>query len=164
MVYVICGISGSGKTTVGKSLARYLSLPFFDADDYHSDLCVKKMSAGIPLDDTDRMPWLMKLSQKIREWENSEGAVLACSALKDSYRKILVGDLSESVTFVFLKIEKSIAYQRLNERKGHYFTADMLESQFAVLEAPADAIHAENINPPEETVVKIINEIQRLIK
>jgi len=104
MVIILMGVSGCGKTTVGELLAKKLSLPFFDADDFHPVENVKKMQSGMPLNDDDRKPWLDELARQIKKWNRNDGAVLACSALKEKYRQILRGNSNrEDVQIVYLK-------------------------------------------------------------
>ncbi len=134
---ILMGVSGSGKTTVGKLLARRTGLPFFEGDSYHPQTNVKKMSAGIPLDDEDRRPWLVTLHELIRtNLEQGHSLVLASSALKKKYRTILRGDLGKKVIFVYLKGDYATIHQRMKERPEHFMNADMLLSQFAALEEP----------------------------
>ena len=116
MIYVIVGVSGSGKTALGRALAERLGLPFYDADDFHPPANVAKMSGGVPLEDADRVPWLRTLAGKIREWNAAGGAVLACSALKEKYRQLL--RQGGAVTFVFLEVPKELLAQRLRQRKS----------------------------------------------
>jgi gluconokinase len=138
MVIVLMGVSGSGKTSVGTLLAERLGCGFDDADSFHPPANVEKMRAGTPLTDEDRWPWLHALRAAIETW-NAEGRdhVLACSALKQSYRDVLspAGD----VTFIYLKGSPEVIRSRLNARSGHYFNPSLLASQLSSLEEPADA-------------------------
>jgi gluconokinase len=142
------GVAGSGKTVVGTELARALGVDFVDGDDYHPPENVKKMAAGVPLDDTDRGGWLRALASRIKEAHDSgEGVVVACSALKRTYRDVL-RTAAPDVRFVFLNGPKSLIAERLESRRGHYMLASMLESQLATLEPPdAD----ENVIAPDIT-------------
>ena len=142
------GVAGSGKTVVGTELARALGVDFVDGDDYHPPENVKKMAAGVPLDDTDRGGWLRALASRIKEAHDSgEGVVVACSALKRTYRDVL-RTAAPDVRFVFLNGPKSLIAERLESRRGHYMLASMLESQLAALEPPdAD----ENVIAPDIT-------------
>ncbi len=134
-VYVIMGVSGSGKSTVGRALAARLGCPFYDGDDFHPPQNVAKMAAGLPLTDADREPWLDRLAHLIAETlERGETAVLACSALKKTYRARL--RISDRVLFIYLHGRLDLIWQRMRERTDHYMKADMLHSQFAALEAP----------------------------
>ncbi len=159
MVFIVMGVSGCGKTTVGKLLAEKINLPFFDADNFHPSENVTKMSSGEPLNDNDRKPWLEILAEKIEKWNRSDGAVLACSALKESYRKLLISK-STDVQFVYLNGAKDIILQRMKNREGHYMPPDLLDSQFEALEEPGDeAIHVSIKQTPKEIVDRIIEMI-----
>ena len=125
MVYIIIGVSGIGKTTIGKMLANTLGIPFYDADDYHPPSNIKKLTEGIPLNDTDRYPWLQILSRSISLWQKKRGAVLACSALKEKYRKILGND-GTNTTYIFLNADISIISERLKNRKKHFFKPNVV--------------------------------------
>lgn len=149
------GVSGCGKTTIGKLLAARLQVPFFDADDFHPQANVEKMKNSIPLTDEDRWPWLKKLVRKIQE---EDGLVLACSALKESYRKILLQG-NPNIKLVFLEGSEKLIRQRLENRKGHYMSPALLTSQFGALEIPRNAL-VQNISaPPEEIVQSILSKI-----
>ena len=112
MVYVIFGVSTSGKTTIGKKISIKLGIPFYDADDFHSDDNIEKMKSGIPLDDHDRSEWLQSISLKINESNKNKGSIFACSALKEKYRKILSNSYKNDVKFIFLKIDKTEAKKK----------------------------------------------------
>lgn len=157
MVIVVMGVSGSGKTTVGRLLAADLSWTFHEGDEAHPLDNVRKMAAGIPLTDADRLPWLQELRRLIESClAAGEDAVLACSALKESYREILAGGLDE-VCFVHLTGDPALIADRLEHRQGHFMKAGMLASQLAVIEPPEDGISIE-VNAAPETIVA---EIQR---
>jgi carbohydrate kinase (thermoresistant glucokinase family) len=149
------GVSGSGKTSVGLHLAKILSIPFYDADDFHSDISIKKMKKGYPLNDSDRMPWLKLLSSKIKEWNSQGDSVLACSALKESYRKIL-SDKNE-LTLIFLYGSYDLIYDRLTLRENHFFSKKMLKKQFQDLERPAYGINIDINQSVEEIGILIRN-------
>jgi gluconokinase len=152
---VLIGVAGSGKTTVGKLLAARLHWPFADADDFHPAANIEKMRSGVPLTDTDRQPWLDRLRSLVESWITSgSNGVLACSALKQAYRDRL--QVSTDVRFVYLKMEKELLRQRLQERPGHYMKAVMLESQLAALEEPAEALSVDGSRRPEEIVDEIV--------
>jgi gluconokinase len=140
MVVVLMGVSGSGKTTVGKALARELGWPFLDADDLHPAANVEKLRRGIPLTDEDRAPWLKEVATKI-DAAAARGAnlVLACSALKHSYREFLRHDHADVVYFCLCGPKEVIA-ERLSRRQGHFMNPGLLSSQFATLEADQDSI------------------------
>ena len=152
MIVVVMGVSGSGKTTIGTLLAQRLGCEFLDGDDFHPPQNVAKMAAGTPLDDADRRPWLEGLNAKLKSREH---AVLACSALKQSYREILAKDIP-LCRFVFLKGSLELIRARLRERQHRYMPASLLESQFATLEPPADALAVDIAQPPEHCVEQIV--------
>jgi len=139
VIVVLMGVSGSGKTKIGRALAASLGWPFYDADDLHPPANVAKMSAGIPLTDDDRWPWLDRIVDELaRAGANGGSAVLACSALRQVYRDRLAraGD----VRFVYLKGDLEMIAARLAVRSHKYMPASLLPSQFATLEEPADAL------------------------
>ncbi|MDX1471200.1 MAG: gluconokinase [Flavobacteriaceae bacterium] len=153
-VIVIMGVSGSGKTTIGELLSQKLSLPFYDADDFHTEENVIKMSGGIPLTDDDRLPWLLKLAKQIKKWKKGSGAILACSALKESYRKIL-NEADQNIFWVYLYGKSEKIVERLENREGHFFGPEMIKSQFETLEVPDYGIHI-NCHQNPETIAKLI--------
>ncbi|MFI0492009.1 gluconokinase, partial [Flavobacterium sp.] len=136
---VIMGVSGSGKSTIGKLLAEKIQIPFFDGDDFHSRENVEKMASGKPLNDEDRKGWLLQLNALIKENENENGCIIACSSLKESYRKILSREVSNSIKFVFLQGSYSEILFRLESRKNHFIPSSLLKSQFETLENPQNA-------------------------
>src|SRR5688500_3856567 len=151
MVIILMGVTGSGKTTTGRMLARELGWRFYDADDFHPAANVEKMSRGTPLDDADRAPWLARLRELVRaRVEGGESAVLACSALKESYRRHLLID--EGVKLVYLKGGDGLIRERLRGRRGHFMKPAMLDSQFAALEEPERALSVDISLPPAEIV------------
>ena len=155
MVILLMGVSGSGKTTVGRKLADELGWSFYEGDDFHSAASIEKMSRGIPLTDEDRGPWLEALRAVVdRAIERAENAVLACSALKASYRETLRGDHSEAV-FIYLKAHPRLFAERLEHRAGHYAKKDLLPSQLATLEEPEDAVAVDASGTPGEIVAEI---------
>ena len=139
MIVVVMGVSGAGKTTIGRLLAERLGYPFLDADDFHPPENVARMAAGAPLTDAERKPWLELLNGKLRAHEN---AVLACSALKETYRQILRRGLADC-RFVHLRGGPDLIRSRLTQRKHRYMPASLLDSQFAALEPPQDAIDVD---------------------
>jgi gluconokinase len=154
VVVLLMGVSGAGKTTVGKLLASQLGWEFADADDYHSAANVEKMRNGIPLTDADRAPWLESLRELMMRWiASGNSGVLACSALKKEYRGILVVEPETRV--VYLKADRPLLRERLLGRRGHYMKESMLESQIATLEEPDDAVVVKAGQPPESVVREI---------
>lgn len=157
MVYIIMGVSGCGKTTIGRMLAERLSIEFYDADEFHSQDNINKIKNFIPLEDEDRIPWLLNLAQHIAQWNGDKGAVLACSALKEKYRQILSWDGKEKVAFIYLKGDKNIILDRMKKRKKHFFPLKLLDSQFKALEVPHDAITVRIDKTPEKICKEIMN-------
>ena len=153
LALVVMGVSGSGKTTIGRLLAARLRWPFFDGDDYHSEANVARMAAGHPLTDADRQPWLGQLRDLIQEHlALGESSVVACSALKRSYRATLkAGD--DRVRFLHLEGDFDLILGRMHSRAGHFMKAGMLRSQFETLEPPAQAIVIA-VDVPPETVIE----------
>jgi carbohydrate kinase (thermoresistant glucokinase family) len=159
MIYIVFGVSGCGKSTVGKLLAESLRLPFYDADDFHPVANVAKMSKGVPLDDSDRQPWLESLATHIADWEAKGGAVLACSALKEKYRKTLASKTGDLIHWIYLKGDKSLIRQRIHARKDHYMRPELLDSQFAALEVPEHVLTVEISADPKLIVSLIIKNL-----
>jgi 6-phosphogluconate dehydrogenase/gluconokinase len=157
MLLVVGGVSGVGKSTVGALLAEALGLPFYDADDFHPAANIEKMASGQPLDDGDRRPWLETLADQLASWDKQGGAVLACSALKESYRRKLASQCSEDVTWIMLDGSPDLLTARLDSRKGHFFDQSLLESQFADLELPSDGWVVDARSSPEEIVDTILD-------
>jgi len=159
MITIVMGVSGSGKTTVGKLLAQSLNWDFSDADDFHPPANIEKMSLGIPLEDADRLPWLLQLQSEIDTWllENKI-VVLACSALKASYREMLCRD-PQRMKIVYLKASFQLLAARLKTRENHYMKADLLSSQLDTLEEPEDAIIIDASQPLEVMVRQIKNHL-----
>lgn len=158
-VIVVMGVAGSGKSTVGRLLAERLDAAFEEGDAFHSDENVEKMRAGTPLTDADRDPWLKDLGHHIRRWLNeNRRTVLACSALKKSYREILLGD-RRGIALVYLRGTESLIRSRLEARRGHYMPVELLASQVAALEEPASAITVDVQPRPALIVEKILSEL-----
>ncbi|MEW1632513.1 gluconokinase [Streptomyces sp. NPDC093801] len=133
-VVVVMGVSGAGKSTVGRLLADRLAVPFAEADDFHSAANRAKMAAGRPLDDADRLPWLLSLADWIREAEASgRGGVMACSALRHAYRDLL-RRAGAGVVFVHLALDRTRAARRVAGRRGHFMPAPLVDSQYTALE------------------------------
>jgi len=156
MIVIVMGTTGSGKTTIGGLLAKRMGWEFVDADDFHPPSNVEKMKRGIPLTDADREPWLEALRDKIVEWTaEKRNVVLACSALKASYRDELRA--SSDVKFVYLKGSYQLFSERVLARRGHFAKQDLLASQFATLEEPTDAVIVDAAPSPEQ----IVSEVRR---
>ena len=159
MVIILMGTCGCGKTTIGEALNKKLGWNFYDADNYHSQVNVEKMAKGIPLTDDDRKPWLEGLSIEIKKWNTNEGnAILACSALKQIYRKILGVDQKEVVT-VFLKGDYDLLSERMQSRKGHYMNPKLLDSQLETLEAPLEGLTVNIDKDPGQITDEIIDKL-----
>jgi gluconokinase len=163
VVVIVFGVSGAGKTTVGKLLARDLGWSFYDADDFHPKSNIDKMKRGIALNDQDREPWLAQLrglvEQRIGHGQN---AVLACSALKRKYRDRL--RVNDQVKFVFLRGEESQIEHQIQQRRGHFMNPQLLQSQFADLEEPSndeDVIIVQLGSTPAEEVSEIKEQLSR---
>ena len=152
------GVSGSGKTTFGKGLAKHFSMPFFDADDFHPEGNIEKMNRGIPLNDDDRWPWLAKLNSLLKD-NLGEGCILACSALKASYRHRLTNGLETEVQLVYLKGSYDVIYQRMVMRENHFMPAELLQSPFDALEEPKNALVLDCDQSLEEMIGKIKKEV-----
>jgi gluconokinase len=156
LVVVLMGVSGSGKTTVGKLLAEAIGAEFAEGDTYHPPQNVEKMRRGIPLEDADRWPWLERLSAEIDRWlAAGKTVVLACSALKQGYRDVLAKGRPD-VRFVHLHGDKALIRERLERRRGHYMPATLLDSQFGALEPPVDAIAVDVDGAPDAIAATIV--------
>jgi gluconokinase len=153
MIIVLFGVSGAGKTTIGRLLAADLGWQFYEGDDFHPSANIEKMRSRISLTDSDRRPWLEKLRALIDECiDRGENAVLACSALKETYRLYLSGD-RDQVKFVHLQGDYALVQERLKNRRGHFMNPKLLDSQFATLEeAPGNAIVVAVDQSPAEIV------------
>ena len=150
------GVSGSGKTSVGKSLAEHLGWDFYDADDFHPPENVAKMGSGIPLTDSDRDPWLARLHELISSsLKRNRPGVLACSALKKRYRQRLLAG-NEDVQLIYLKGSYDLIWSRMSDRKDHYMKPQMLQSQFEALEEPTNAWIIDVSKSVQEIVQEIL--------
>ena len=151
---LIMGLPGSGKSTVGKFLTKRLKAVFIDADDHHSVQNIIKMSNSYPLNDRDRKEWLLSIVNKARQNLKSKNVVIACSALKEKYRKSLI---SLNFQLVYLKIEHDVALRRILKRKKHFMPPSLLESQIKILEEPKKALEIDSnlkVNQISEIIVK----------
>lgn len=158
-VIVLTGVSGSGKTTVGQKLAEKLGWDFYDGDAFHPRANIEKMSHGIPLTDADRWPWLDRLNQRIlKSLGEGRPAVLACSALKRSYRERLLKNTSRTA-LVYLRGDFQLIKRRMRERHGHYMRAGMLQSQFEALEEPTSGTTVDIDASPDIIVSEIIRKL-----
>jgi gluconokinase len=156
VIIVVMGVTGTGKTTVGKLLAQQLGWTFVEGDDFHPPANIEKMRRGLPLDDEDRKPWLDAIRHCLSEAiQRGENIVLACSALKHTYQHYLAGYAPELVSFVYLCGSPELLRQRLAGRSGHFMNPALLRSQFQTLEPPDDAIRVEVSQPPEAIVAEI---------
>jgi len=149
-IVVVMGVEGVGKSTVGRRLADELGVDFIDGDDAHSPAAKERMAAGVPLDDRARAPWLDRLDAIVREHE-ATGLVLACSALKHSYRQRLTRGVSD-VAFVALVAPRDVLMQRITDRRGHFAGTDLLNSQLATLELGNDVKTVDATKPLDEVV------------
>lgn len=159
MIVIVMGVTGSGKTTVGKMLAQRLDWEFADADDFHSAENKAKMHRGIPLTDADRMPWLASMHDYLaKAYTKQRSVVLACSALKRGYRHILEEGLAAHV--VYLKGSYEVIDEHLRGRKGHFADDKILAAQFADLEEPSEAIVVDVRSTPQQIVDEILKKLE----
>lgn len=151
MVIIIMGVTGSGKTTVGRLLAAKLQWKFYEGDDFHPAANIEKLRQGAPLSDEDRLPWLMAISNTIRGViDRGENAVVTCSALKEKYRQVL--RINSAVVLIYLQAEAELIEDRLKHRTGHFMNPALIHSQFETLEEPEFALQIDARLPPEEIV------------
>jgi gluconokinase len=156
MVIVITGVTGSGKTTIGKLLATQLQWSFYEGDDFHSAANLDKLKRGVALDDQDRLPWLTAIRDTIRAAiDKGENAVIACSALKESYRRML--RISPEVVLIHLAANPELVEERLTHRAGHFMNPVLVRSQFETLEEPQAALQIDAALTPGE-IVRTIRE------
>jgi gluconokinase len=160
MTIIVIGVEGSGKSTIGRMLAATLNWRFLDADSLHSAETIRKMAGGVPLTDADRAPWLAAIRDQIEiTYRNGGNLVVACSALKSSYRTLLAS--RTPVIWVYLKGNQDSIRARLEQRREHFAKANMLASQFAILEEPANAIVVDVSLPPQEMVNQVLAQLRR---
>ena len=148
---IVMGVTGSGKTTLGRRIASHLRVEFFDADDFHSAESIQKMARGVPLDDTDRRPWLNTLAKLVST--HSTGGVLACSALKQAYRDTL--DPNGTVVWVYLTSTPALIHERMKQRRGHFMPSSLVTSQFEALEEPKNAITVDSSSSTDEQLRQV---------
>lgn len=156
-IIFIMGVSGSGKTCIGKLLSAETGIPFFDADDFHAGSSKEKMKQGQPLDDEDRKEWLQHLNRLARNEAGKSGAIIACSALKEKYRILLASGIDVPVYWIWLKGSYDLILERMRARKGHFMPESLLKSQFDTLEPPSQAHSIDISNDPGNIVKEIIN-------
>ncbi|WP_303317853.1 NADP-dependent phosphogluconate dehydrogenase [Flavivirga abyssicola] len=161
MIIVLLGVSGCGKTTVGKKLSQKIGIPFFDGDDFHPKSNIDKMTKGMSLNDDDRYPWLLSLASNIETWSEENGAILACSALKEKYRAVLSSRYND-IIWVHLSGSYDLIKGRIEKRGGHFMNADLLTSQFKDLEMPEYGIHIDISESPEKITKNIISKLENL--
>lgn len=154
---ILLGVSGSGKTTIGKLLSKKINIQFIDADDYHSKKNIQLMSKGKPLDDKLREPWLYKINKAFKKKLKTSNCVLACSLLKKKYRKTIKKNISNQLHFIYLKGSEKLIQERIKKRKNHFMNNSLLKSQFNSLEEPSNSLTIDvNKNPKE--IISIITE------
>jgi carbohydrate kinase (thermoresistant glucokinase family) len=162
MILILMGPTGCGKTTIGRRLARHLGWAFIDGDDYHPAANVAKMHSGQPLNDDDRRPWLLALRREMeRLMQAGKSAVLACSALKQSYRDLLGVD-QQTVRTVYLRGTFDLLQRRLADRRGHFMPPELLRSQLDTLEEPDGGLSVDIDADPETIVTRIVAAMQGL--
>lgn len=158
--FIVIGVSGCGKSSVGKTLAESLGWNFYDADDFHPPANVAKMASGFPLDDSDRAPWLASLHDMISSSLKADSpGVLACSALKERYRQQLLGGNS-GVQIIYLKGSYDLIWSRMEKRTDHYMKPHMLQSQFEALEEPSNALTIDISISLNEIVQEILKHME----
>jgi carbohydrate kinase (thermoresistant glucokinase family) len=163
VILVVMGVSGSGKTTVSVLLAAALGCQFQEGDDLHPRENVEKMHSGTPLTDADRLPWLRRIAAEIDDWRaRGESGVLTCSALKRSYRDIIIGDRPD-VTLVYLRGSQDLIRRRMAARHEHFMPVALLDSQFATLQEPTPGEHALTVDVggrPADIVGEIVRQLE----
>ena len=156
---ILMGVAGSGKTAVGKGVATRLNWLFLDADAFHPVANIEKMKQGIPLNDEDRKPWLRALRDELKRLlAEGRSAILACSALKESYRQSLSDDAS-AIIFILLDVDQETIRERLQNRSAHFFPKELMQSQFASLEKPKNAIVIDARKPLDDVIDQVVKAI-----
>jgi carbohydrate kinase (thermoresistant glucokinase family) len=161
-IIFVMGVSGSGKTTVGLRLSHLTGIPFYDADDFHPEANKVKMRAGNALNDEDREGWLLSLNALAIERSSGNGAIIACSALKERYRQQLAEGVSLPVYWVLLKGSFELIQSRINTRKDHFMPASLLQSQFDTLEEPGDAIVVDVAETPDSIAARVVDHLKKV--
>ncbi len=161
MIAILMGVTGTGKTTIAHALVERTGWEFAEGDDYHTEANKEKMRAGVPLTDGDRAPWLDVLHGVLAGWvATGKSGVLTCSALKESYRKVLTDGLPAGCWhFVLLEAPKQVLADRLEHRTGHFMNPALLDSQLATLEIPDDAVDVSVVGTPEQSVDQIVEKL-----
>lgn len=162
MVIIIFGVSGSGKTTIGKQLSQELNIPFFDADDFHPQSNIDKMASGQALNDQDRYPWLVSLGKSLGEWPMKTGAIVACSALKETYRHILSSEAKTPIVWIHLFGSQALIQERVEARKDHFMNPNLVQSQFDALEVPQYGLHINVDQRPKDIIKTIVANISNV--
>jgi carbohydrate kinase (thermoresistant glucokinase family) len=162
MIIILMGVSGSGKSRIGQMLSEKLNIPFLDGDDVHPVSNIEKMAAGNPLNDLDRLPWLEELARRAALMEETGGGILACSALKKAYRRILEEKSGIGMVWIHLKGDRKLIADRLRQRSGHYMPETLLDSQFKALEEPENARLVKIDRHPGAIVDEIVHFISEL--
>ena len=160
--FVLMGVSGAGKTTIGRRVADELGLVFLEGDEFHPAGNVAKMSSGVPLTDADREPWIDALARGVNQRDEEADVIIACSALSEVVRKRLRDAVAEPLHFIFLTAPPGVIQERLDARPRHFMKPGMLASQFAALQPPANAITVDVNRPLEETCRAVATEIGKL--
>lgn len=163
MVIILMGVSGSGKTTIGNLLSKRTGFPFFDGDDFHPDVNIRKMAEGTPLTDQDRMAWIAQIADFINS-APTKHKILACSALSKFIRALITKEIKERCYFLFLKGGYDLIKERMEKRGKHYMKSGMLASQFEALEKPESALIVSIENSPTQICDAIYNTIRKMTK
>lgn|SRR5690606_7723217 len=163
IILIIMGVSGSGKSTIGKLLCETLHMEFYDGDDFHPQENIDKMSAGHPLNDQDRAGWLEAIHAfGLQQLEQQHSCIIACSALKKSYRDVLRKDMEQQLKFIYLEGDFQTIQTRLAKRKSHFMPTALLKSQFDTLEPPKNAIVVDLRLSPKDIIDQIITALEKL--
>jgi gluconokinase len=153
--FIVMGVAGCGKSTIGEQLAVRLGWPFLEGDQLHPPGNIEKMTHGVPLTDADRLPWLQAIAKRIAEWrDGGKSGVVTCSALRDSYRKIITDGFPD-VCFIYLRADRALIAQRFAERRGHFMPASLIASQFETLEEPKPDENALTLDVAEPVSILV---------